>query len=152
MYPNNRVASFVDGNFIPVKIHIKQNKEGFKRFGAQWTPTGIILDPDGNERHRFEGFLPADDFLAQLELGLARSAFAREDFADAEKRFRAVVERYPNSDAAPEALYWAGVSKYKASNDAAALAEIGQQFKSRYTNTVWAKKASVWQESTRGAG
>jgi hypothetical protein len=55
-----------------------------------------------------------------------------------------VVERHPQSDAAAEALYWAGVSRYKATNDGAALSETAAAFKTRYTDSTWAKKASVW--------
>ena len=102
------------------------------------------LDPEGVERHRIEGFLPADDFLAQLTLGLGHSAFAREDFAAAERWFREVVDRYPASEAAPEALYWAGVAHYKVTGDPAALVETAAQFTQRYQDTSWGKKASVW--------
>jgi len=116
-----------------------------ERYGVQWTPTTLILDPSGVERQRIEGFLPADDFLAQLALGLAKSAFARQQFAEAERRFREVVERFPKSDAAAEALYWAGVSRYKATNDAAALAQTADAFNQRYKESSWAKKASVWK-------
>ena len=38
---------------------------------------------------------------------LARSTIANERFADAEKRFMSVVEKYPDSEFAPEAFYWA---------------------------------------------
>ncbi|RPI29770.1 MAG: thioredoxin family protein [Acidobacteria bacterium] len=118
----------------------------FQRFGAQWTPTAIILDSEGKEQHRFEGFLPVDDFLAQLELGLAKLAFSHGQFKDAEKRFQSVVEQFPSSEAAPEALYWTGVSRYKDTGDGNALTETGRQFQSRYKDTSWAKKASVWVE------
>ena len=47
-------------------------------------------------------------------------------------------------EAAAEAQYWAGVSKYKGTNDATALKETAQAFKQRYQDTSWAKKASVW--------
>jgi TolA-binding protein len=112
----------------------------------------MILDSAGAERHRFEGFLPVDDYLAQLELGLAKLAFAHGEFGDAEKRFRALLERFPESEAAPEALYWAGVSKYKATDDSAALAETGEAFRSRYSETSWAKKSSVWVQESVGRG
>jgi len=138
------VASFIEENFLPVKIHIKENPKGFERFGAQWTPTIIIADSTGTERYRFEGYLPAEDFLAQLELGLAKTAFANNRFDEAERWFRDVVARYPDSDTAPEALYWAGVSKYKASNDPARLKETAKAFQSQYPESSWAKKASVW--------
>jgi hypothetical protein len=129
---------------VPVKIHIKEQPATFERFNAQWTPTFVILDPEGTERHRFEGFLPAPNLLAQLELGLGQVAFGRQQFAEAETQFRRVVEAYPESDAAPAALYWAGVAKYKATNDGSALAETAAAFQQRYTASEWAKKASVW--------
>ncbi|MBA2457623.1 MAG: tetratricopeptide repeat protein [Gemmatimonadales bacterium] len=148
MYPDERVARFVEENFIPVRVHVREQADEFKRLGArysaQWTPTILVLDPEGVERHRIEGFLPAGDLIAQLALGLGHSAFARGDFAGAERRFREVAERHGDSEAGAEALYWAGVSRYKATNDAAALAETAQRFRERYQDTSWAKKASVW--------
>jgi len=79
-----------------------------------------------------------------LQLGLAHLAFKRGDFAQAEPLFRRVVDELPQSDAAPEALYWAGVARYKATNDASALGETAQAFKKKYNDSTWAKKASVW--------
>jgi hypothetical protein len=144
VYPDERVAGFLTENFIPVKLHIRDQQPAFERFGAQWTPTCIILDAEGKEQHRFEGYLPVDDFLAELHLGLAKLAFAHGDFAAAEKRYREIVERFPNTDVAPEALYWAGVSKYKATGDAGALGATAEAFQNRYAESSWAKKASVW--------
>ena len=45
-------------------------------------------------------------------------------------------------------MYWAGVSRYKGSNDASALQETTRAFSKRYQDTAWAKKASVWGMST----
>ena len=104
----------------------------------------LILDPDGAERHRIEGYLPKEEFRAQLELGLARVAFMHKRWAEAERRYAEVVERYPGSKAAPEAVYWRGVSHYKATNDHTALGEVAEQFKQKYQGSVWAQKASVW--------
>ena len=144
MYPDERVDRFVHESFIPVKIHIKENRAGFERFGAQWTPTVIVADPAGTERYRFEGYLPADEFMAQLELGLAKVAFTNNNFAKAEQLYGDIVRQFPNSAAAPEALYWAGVSKYKATNNAGALKDTANAFRSQYSDSQWAKKASVW--------
>lgn len=116
----------------------------FERFGAQWTPTVLILDPSGSERHRFEGYLPTPDFLAQLRLGLAHAARARQDWAEAERRYRELSNDPAVADVAAEALYWAGVSKYKGTGDPGALAETAEHFKTRFTDSSWAKKASVW--------
>jgi hypothetical protein len=148
VYTDPRVVQLVDENFVPVRVHVREQKDDFKRlgaqYGAQWTPTILMLDSSGEERHRVEGFLPADDFIPQLMLGLARIAFHAGDFALAERRFQEIVDKYPSSDAAPEALYWIGVSRYKATGDPAPLAATAAAFKDRYQTTTWAKKASVW--------
>jgi outer membrane protein assembly factor BamD (BamD/ComL family) len=106
-----------------------------------------MLDPAGVERHRIEGFLPTKDFLAQLDLGLGRIHFSAGRFEEAEDRFRGVGSRYPDSDAAPEALYWAGVSRYKRTDDCAALAETARAFAGSYESSAWAKKALVWKSN-----
>ena len=148
MWPDERVARFGNGNFIPARVHVKDDADAFKRYGerynAQWTPTVLELDPNGEELYRVEGFLPVDDFMAQLMLGRAHMDFKQGKWAEAEKRFREIVDKLPNSDAAAEALYWAGVSRYKGTNDAAALNETAKAFKQRYKESSWAKKSSVW--------
>lgn len=149
MWPDERVVRLVSDSFLPARVHVKEQAADFRRFGerygARWTPTILILDPDGVERHRIEGFLPAEEFLAQLTLGLGHTAFQDGRWSDAERSFREVVDRFPKSDAAPEALYWAGVSRYKETKDPTALTETARAFGRRYQGTSWATKASVWQ-------
>ena len=106
----------------------------------------LILDSKGKERFRLEGYLPKDEFRSQLELGLARVAFMNKKWADAERRYTEVLERYPNSKAAPEALYWKGVSHYKTTNDHTVLGELPEQFQQRYPDSTWALKTAAWVE------
>ena len=115
-----------------------------ERFGANWTPTVLILDPDGTERHRIEGFLPPDDVAAQILLGLGHSAFARAQFDEAERQFERVLRDYPATESAAEAQYWKGVARYKRTGNAGELTATYRAFQERYRNTTWAKKASVW--------
>jgi TolA-binding protein len=109
-----------------------------------WTPTVLVLDPDGKERWRIEGYLPKEEFRAQLELGLARVAFVGKQFAEAERRYGEVLERHPDTKAAPEALYWRGVSHYSATKEHTVLGELPRQFKDRYPDSVWALKTAAW--------
>ena len=102
------------------------------------------MSPEGVECHRIEGFLSVDALLAQLELGIGKVWFKQEKYAEAEKRFRAVAQKYPSTEAAPEAVYWAGVSAYKASNDASKLSETQQILQGKYPLSEWARKAVVW--------
>jgi TolA-binding protein len=105
----------------------------------------LILDSNGVERFRLEGYLPKDEFHAQLELGLASVAFMNKKWADAERRYTEIVDRYPSSKAAPEALYWKGVSHYKTTNDHAVLGELPQLFREKYPDSIWALKTIAWE-------
>jgi hypothetical protein len=127
-----------------VEAHIKEHPAYFHRFDAVWTPTVLIMGSDGKERWRIEGYLPKDEFRAQLEMGLARITFMRKQWADAEQRYAQVVERYPDAAAAPEAVYWRGVSQYKRTNDHTVLGGVAEQLNQKYPDSAWAKKASVW--------
>jgi TolA-binding protein len=104
------------------------------------------MDPEGKERFRIEGYLPKSEFRAQLELGLARIAFMHKQWAEAERRYAEVAERYPETVAAPEAVYWRGVSRYKGTNDHTALGEVAKELKEKYRESVWTLKSSIWLE------
>jgi TolA-binding protein len=129
---------------VPVKFHIRERQDMFDRFRAQWTPTQLVVDADGNEIYRIEGFLPTEDFLAQLEMGRARADFSAGRFREAERRFQSIVERRREARIAPEARYWAGVSAYKATNDSKALRETAVALRERWPDDEWTRKASVW--------
>ena len=143
MYPNPEVAGFITANFIPVRQHVKTHPEAMERFDVQWTPTILVLDPNGKERHRVEGFLEAGPLLAQLRLGLAQAAFANQKWDDAERLFEEAVSG-GDADAAPEGAYWAGVTRYKRSGDAGALGATHKRLSEQFAGSTWAKKASIW--------
>ena len=123
---------------------MKEHPAWFKRFDAVWTPTVLVMDPDGEERYRIEGYLPKDEFRARLEMGLGRLDVVHKRWEDAEKHFAHVVDTYPNAKAAPEALYWRNVSRYSRTHDAAPLQEVARELKERYPESDWTLRASVW--------
>jgi len=138
------VAAFINENFTPISVHIKENPAGFHRFDSVWTPTVLILDENGKERQRIEGYLPKDEFAAQLLLGIARVAFMQKKWKDAEALYEQILSDYPQSTAAPEAVYWKAVSHYKGTNDHTVLGEVPKTLQQKYPNSVWAKKAIPW--------
>lgn len=131
-------------NFIPVKIHIKENGPAFKRFEVQWTPTIMLLDGEGEEHYRFEGYLPAPNFLAQLDFGRGRVAFHEKRWDDATREFNAAASRDPKTELAAEAGYWAAVAQYQKTHDATALKEWGKRVRAEFPNTTWAKRSAVY--------
>lgn len=91
-----------------------------------------------------EGYLPRDKFRAGLEIGLARVSVMRKDWADGERRYYSVLERFPNSKFAPKAIYWRGVCRHKATTDHAALGDVAKILKDKYPQSVSALKSLPW--------
>ena len=114
----------------------------------------MVTDPEGNERWRLEGYLPKDDFLAFLKMGIARVAFAKKDWAAAEKWFADVMERHANSFYAPQAIYYRGVSKYSASHEHDELANTAATLIEQFPSTEWQLRSIPWlkekSETTSG--
>jgi hypothetical protein len=129
---------------VPLEAHIKEHPAWFKRFNAVWTPTVLVMDADGEEQYRVEGYLPAKWFRARLELGLARVTFMRKHWNEAEKIYAGVVERYSDIEVAAEAIYWRAVCQYKATNDHTVLTPAAQELSEKYPGNEWTLKASPW--------
>jgi thioredoxin-related protein len=88
----------VENSFVPLQIDFNKNKALVTRYAVKWTPTIIILDSDGEEHHRFVGFLPPEDFIAQIILGKGKVAFDHDNFEQAIQCFQEVLVRYPKAD------------------------------------------------------
>ncbi len=125
---------------VPVKVNVLADRALCKKMGAVWTPIFTFVDGDGAEQHRFIGFLPPDEFCAQLHLAKAKSAFAKGDYAGSLAAYQAIVSRYATTDAAPEALYWTGVCDFKLTKNMQALLDRCKEVPRRYPGHIWAKK------------
>jgi outer membrane protein assembly factor BamD (BamD/ComL family) len=115
------------------------------RFGVKWTPTIIILDLNGNEHHRFIGYLPPEDFIAQIILGKGKVEFDLDNYEQSMQCFQEILVRYPKGDTAPEAQYYLGVAKYKASHNPKELKLGFEVLQRNYPNSEWTKKAQVYR-------
>lgn len=138
------MGQFIDQQFVPVTVNIKQGPVEFHRFDVLWTPTALVLDETGKERFRIEGYLPRDEFAAHLVMGLARVAFMAKKWADAEQLYNEVVEKYPHTGIAPAAIYWRGVSRYKKTNDHHVLGTVASELNQKYPGSPWTKRAIPW--------
>ena len=144
VYSEEDVVRFISECFVPIKVAIRKHPESFARFNVEWTPAIIIPDQNGKERHRMIGFLPKEDFLAQLQLAIAKVAFSTRKYEEARKGFAAVGRLHEGTSAAPEGIFWAGVSAYRDTGKNAPLAQTAGELKLKYPESDWAKKASVW--------
>lgn len=145
-YPDAAVVDFINKNFIPLQINVQSGSELSGKYRAFWTPTILIVNSQGTEYYRFNGFLPPDEFIPQLQFGLGMMSLERQDYKTASSRLKLVVDKYPRSDIAPEAQYWFGVSEYKAAHNVDALLSAWRKIKKDYPNSIWAKKVSFVKE------
>ena len=141
-YPDATVADYICKNFIPLQINVQTNSEIAGKYRVFWTPTILVLDSSGAEYYRFNGFLPPNEFIPQLEFGLGMMALEKQDYKTASAQLKSVVEKYPKSNIAPEAQYWFGVSEYKAAHNVEALLSAWKKLRREYPNSIWALKVS----------
>ncbi len=147
-YSNEKVQKFIMGNFIPLKSQCFWDKptELMQKFEIKWTPTLIVHDPEGKEHHRMVGYLPVEDLIAQLILAKGKIYFDSDRYAEAIAQSQTVVDQYPNTGAAPEAIFFLGVAEYKRTHDSKFLRQIYDQLAAKYPQSEWARRAEAYSE------
>ena len=78
-YPDSKVAGFVNDRMIPIQL-LANAKPYADDFNVKWTPTVIVLDEDGKEHSRTVGFLPPEEFVPSLLLGIIKAHFDLNHF------------------------------------------------------------------------
>jgi hypothetical protein len=151
-YPNAQVADFVSERFIAIKFNVKEPHPDFKealgRGKVLWAPLLVFLDGRGTELRRYVGFLPPDEFLAELRLVLGLSEMTHAHFEEALGWLDGAAELFPAASAAPEALFWAAAAGYRLKG----LAEVVRRWddlRARYPETTWARRVDVVPDEVR---
>ena len=143
-YPNQKVAEFVEKHMVPIQVLFNAQPLATD-FNVKWTPTVITLDEEGAEHHRTVGFLSPEEFIPSLMLGIGKVHFDREKFEAARSLFDQLLQGYPKSDAAPEAVYLRGVAQFKSSHSAKALKDIYERLQTEYPSSEWTKRAQPYR-------
>lgn len=138
-YPTNSVVEFIQKHLIPLQVLF--NDPLSAEFKVKWTPTLITLDADRKEHHRTVGFLPPEELIPSLLLGVAKCYFDQDRFGEAVAKLETLLADYPKSDAAPEAIYLRGVCRYKSTHEAKPLKEAYEMLQATYPSSEWAKRA-----------
>ncbi len=110
------------------------------KFRQVWTPDLRILDDDGTELYRWNGYLAPNEFLAQLLAGRAHDFLRSGHDAAASDAYQDILKRFPTSFVAPEAAYFAAVAAYRDSGNAPDLLDNWRRLQNRYPSTEWRTK------------
>ena len=139
-YPDTKVSDFMQNNLIALRIP-SDAKPHAADFKITWTPTLIMLDQEGREHHRTVGFLSPEELIPALLLGMAKTRFEQQQYAESLSVIHNLLDGYPASGAAPEALFLKGVAGYKNTHDPKPLKEAYEQLTAQYPSSEWTKRA-----------
>jgi len=142
-FPDVAVDNFITDRMIPLRAQVGSTTLATD-FRVVWTPTLIILDYYGKEHQRTVGYIPPDEMVASLLLGIAKVCFGNDQFNEAIIQLNTLLNGYPRSAAAPEAVYLRGVARYKSSQAAEALKETYQQLLAQYPESEWTRRAEPY--------
>lgn len=139
-FADPEVVNFVSDHVVPLRLPIGSGSHT-SDFRVSWTPTIVTLDYYGREHQRTVGYLPPDEMVGSVLLGMGKVSLDYDQFSEAVIQFNTLLNGCPDCAAAPEAVYLRGVARYKSSHAASALKEIHQQLQAKYPNSEWAKRA-----------
>jgi TolA-binding protein len=143
-YPEHKVVEYISKNMIALRVP-PDNKKLMSTFNITWTPTLVILDADGKEHRRIVGFLPPEELVPALLLGIAQSHFERERFTEALTGLGELIAAYPKSKATPEAIFLRGACGYKHTHNPGLLKEAYQDLSAVYPQSEWAQRAAPYR-------
>lgn len=143
-YPDPAVATTINQHVVPLQINTQQEagKPVIERYRQTWTPDIRILDADGFEYYRWNGYLPPFEFLPQLLVAEAQAYLRLNQLQQAAALYAEVLGRFPTSAVAPETQYYLAVAQYKQSHEGADLRSGWQQLQRRYPESSWRLKQS----------
>jgi len=142
-FPDQAVENFIADRMVPLRIEVT-NQTLAADFRVVWTPTILTLDFYGKEHQRTLGFIPPDEMVSSLLLGIGKAALGQEQFNEAVIQFSTLLNGNPKSEVAPEAVYLRGVARYRASHAAEALKEAQQLLASQYPESTWTRRAEPY--------
>ncbi|MBI4800517.1 MAG: hypothetical protein HY794_17650 [Desulfarculus sp.] len=135
-YPTPAVADFLNSEMVPLKLTPKSEPQA-SAFWVRWTPALFVLDPQGNPHHGMIGFVPPAELVPHLLLGQALARFAHHRFDDALASLERLLEGHPQAFAAPQAVYFRAICRYRASKDPSHLKAGHQTLAERYPSSEW---------------
>ena len=135
------VINFISDHVVALRVPISDTALA-SEYRASWTPTLLVLDYYGREHKRSVGYLPPDEMVGFVLLGMGMVSLDYGQFSEAVIQFNTLLNGCPECASAPEAVYLRGVARYKTSHAPDALKDIHLQLQQKYPQSDWAKRAA----------
>jgi hypothetical protein len=143
-YPLQPVVDAIVSHGVPLQLDNSkvENNKLLHSFHHIWTPDIRILNHDGAELYRSDGFLPPPEFAARTLCGYGMAYLRSKRFDQAEACYTDVLSHFSTTYAAPEALYYLGVTRYRRDPDGDELLTQWANLRSRYPISEYRVKQS----------
>jgi len=148
-YPHPAVSQLIHDRFVPLRVNECDSSaaavETLRTYRLLWSPGFVFLDQRGSELRRFVGYLPPQDFQAELHVALGLAAMLRARYDESFREFHAAADRFPESSAAAEAIYWAGIAAYRRDGRKMdTLKSVWAEIPLKYPGSTWWQRADVF--------
>ena len=137
------MSKILNDNFVPVQLDISKESKRLDQYQVIWTPNINVVDHRERVCFHVEGWLPPAEFAAMLHCGSGHYNLHTKRFDRAVEHFERLVNIFPQSEFAPEALYYAAVGNYLNTHDADRLMEGWNHLQQRYPTSSWAHRTRV---------
>ncbi|MBV8725383.1 MAG: tetratricopeptide repeat protein [Candidatus Eremiobacteraeota bacterium] len=143
-YSQTPVVETILSHGVPVQFDNSksENNKFLRDIHHIWTPDIRILNHDGFELYRWDGFLPPPEFMARTLCGYGMAYLRLKRFDQAEAIYGDVLRRFSTTYAAPEAQYYLGVARYRRDPDSDELLTQWAALRSRYPASEYRVKQS----------
>ena len=141
-YPEVPVREAIERLTVPFQIDntADASQPVLHRYRHEWTPDLRVLDADGTELYRWNGYLPPAEFAPQLIAAVAHGRLRRKEYAKAQALYEEVLLRFPTALVAAEAQYFAGVSAYRATHNQSDLLKAWHELEKSHPESEWTVK------------
>ncbi|HLI50225.1 MAG TPA: thioredoxin family protein [Thermomicrobiaceae bacterium] len=140
-YTDPRLIEAVTNRFVPLKLNLFEDpREVVRPLDVIWTPTILFADRRGTVHHRSLNFLPPDLFLILLDLGeaIVDLYWSRHDHAIA--MLGNAYDGAPDSQFAPELLYWLGIAGYLKTHGDDDMYRPWNLLRQRFPDSIWSAR------------
>lgn len=144
---DEKVIAAIERETAPVLIDIDKDREMALRYRVDWTPAFVLCGEDGEALERWEGYLPAEDFIPQLLLSKGLACFHTGRHEEAIREFEMIAEDHPASELVPEAEYYLGAATFKLTGETDKLTDVCHDLLMTHPESPWTKRCSIWGRS-----
>ncbi|MDY6971346.1 MAG: tetratricopeptide repeat protein [Thermodesulfobacteriota bacterium] len=144
-WKDDRVIKVVTDWFIPLRVMKEKHENLFKKHLIVWTPTILILDTEGRDHCRFSGFLTAVELCARIILDGAKAELNLGNYELALKCFEEVVEKYRETFAVPEAIFYLAVARFLPGHNPKVLKEGLERLRKEFPESEWTLRAKPYE-------